>query len=99
MDIRLQLADQVRDLALFNVAIDSKLRGCDLVSLRVRDAYLSSVVFSRAIVMQLKTPRPVQFEITETARESLAATSAQPGSSSRGDRMRVICRCDSTAGS
>jgi hypothetical protein len=56
------LADKARDLALFNLAIDSKLRGCDLVSLRVRDVYQGTVVASRAIVMQRKTHRPVQFE-------------------------------------
>jgi hypothetical protein len=66
--IRLQLAGKVRDLALFNLAIDSKLRGCDLVSLRVRDVYQANVVSSRAIVMQRKTQRPVQFEITEATR-------------------------------
>ena len=71
--IRLQLADKARDLALFNLAIDSKLRGCDLVSLRIRDVYQGSVVSSRAIVMQRKTQRPVQFEITEATRESIAA--------------------------
>jgi integrase len=71
--IRLQLADKARDLALFNLAIDSKLRGCDLVSLRVRDVYQGNVVSNRAIVMQGKTNRPVQFEITETTRASVAA--------------------------
>jgi integrase len=71
--IRLQLAEKPRDLALFNLAIDSKLRGCDLVSLRVRDVYQGSVVSSRAIVMQRKTQRPVQFEITEATREAIAA--------------------------
>ena len=71
--IRLQLADKARDVALFNVAIDSKLRGCDLVSLRVRDVYQGSVVSSRAIVMQRKTQRPVQFEITEATRESICS--------------------------
>ena len=70
--IRLQLADKARDLALFNLAVDSKLRGCDLVSLRVRDVYQGSAVASRAIVMQRKTQRPVQFEITEATRESIA---------------------------
>ena len=60
-------------MALFNLAIDSKLRGCDLVSLRVRDVYQGNMVSSRAIVMQRKTQRPVQFEITETTRESIAA--------------------------
>jgi integrase len=66
--IRLQLADRFRDLALFNLAIDSKLRGCDLVSLRVADVAQGRSVFHRAIVMQQKTPRPVQFEITEQTR-------------------------------
>jgi integrase len=63
----------VRDLALFNLALDSKLRGCDLIALRVRDVYQGSAIASRAIVMQRKTQRPVQFEITETARDSIAA--------------------------
>ena len=71
--IRLQLADKPRDLALFNLAIDSKLRGCDLVSLRFRDVYQGNVVSSRSIVMQRKTQRPVQFDITEATRESIAA--------------------------
>lgn len=71
--IRLQLAAKLRDLALFNLAIDSKLRGCDLISLRVRDVYQGAVIASRAIVMQRKTQRPVQFEITEATRESIAA--------------------------
>ncbi len=53
--IRLQLAKRTRDLALFNLAVDSKLRGCDLVSLRVRDVLQGSGVASRAIVMQRKT--------------------------------------------
>jgi integrase len=68
--IRLQLADKPRDLALFNLALDSKLRGCDLVNLRVRDICQGDVIASRAIVMQRKTQRPVQFEITEAAREA-----------------------------
>jgi integrase len=71
--IRLQLAGKQRDLAMFNLAIDSKLRGCDLVSLRVRDVYQGTLVASRAIVMQRKTQRPVQFEITEPTRDSLSS--------------------------
>ena len=71
--IRLQFAERVRDLALFNLAIDSKLRGCDLVNLRVLDIAQGRSVFSRAIVMQRKTQRPVQFEITEQTRQSVAA--------------------------
>jgi integrase len=71
--IRLQLANKTRDLALFNLALDSKLRGCDLVNLRVRDVSQGGALASRAIVMQRKTQRPVQFEITEPARETVAA--------------------------
>jgi integrase len=71
--IRLQLDHRVRELALFNLAIDSKLRGCDLVGLRVHDVVQGSNVAARAIVMQKKTQRPVQFEITEQTREAVAA--------------------------
>lgn len=71
--IRLQLAGKARDLALFNLAIDSKLRGCDLVSLRVLDIAQGKAVLPRAMVMQHKTHRPVQFEITEQTRQSVAA--------------------------
>ncbi len=63
--VRLQLAEKIRDLALFELAIDSKLRACDLVTLRVRDVAHGDHVSSRAIIMQRKTHRPVQFEITE----------------------------------
>src|SRR3978361_174248 len=69
--IRLQLANKERDLALFNLALDSKLRGCDLVCLRVRDVCLSGAIAHRAIVMQQKTHRPVQFEITEASQDAL----------------------------
>jgi len=71
--IRLQLAERTRELALFNLAVDSKLRSCDLVRLRVKDVAHGDQVASRAIVMQQKTRRPVQFEITEQTRESVAA--------------------------
>jgi hypothetical protein len=66
--IRLQLDHRTRELALFNLAIDSKLRGCDLVSLRVHDVVQGSHVAARAIVMQKKTQRPVQFELAEQTR-------------------------------
>jgi integrase len=69
----LQLAKRCRELALFNLAIDSKLRACDLVSLRVRDVCNGKLVVPRAIVMQQKTQRPVQFEITEPTREAIGA--------------------------
>ncbi len=68
---RLQLADKTRDLALFNLAIDSKLRSCDLVKLRVTDIAHGGQVQSRAMVMQQKTHQPVQFEITEQTRQAL----------------------------
>ena len=71
--IRLQLSKQVRELAMFNLAIDSKLRGCDLVELQVRDISQGSQVLQRAIVMQRKTHRPVQFEITEQTRDAVTA--------------------------
>lgn len=70
--IRLQLGNRARELALFNLAIDSKLRSCDLVKLRLRDVAHGDRIAARAIVMQQKTQRPVQFEITEPTRESLA---------------------------
>ncbi len=71
--IRLQLTNRTRELALFNLAIDSKLRGCDLVELRVKDIAHGNQVASRAIVMQHKTHRPVQFEITEQTRDIVSA--------------------------
>lgn len=70
--VRLQLSNDIRNLALFNLAIDSKLRACDLVKLRVRDIAHGEHVATRAIVMQQKTQRPVQFEITEQTRDALA---------------------------
>jgi integrase len=70
--IRLQISKQIRDLALFNLAIDSKLRSCDLVKIRVRDITHGATVSRRAMVMQQKTGQPVQFEITEQTRESIS---------------------------
>lgn len=71
--VRLQLLKKVRELAMFNLAIDSKLRGCDLVKLRVRDVTHGNQVAPRTMVMQQKTQRPVQFELTEPTREAVAA--------------------------
>jgi hypothetical protein len=71
--IHLQNTHQVRGLAMFNLAIDSKLRGCDLVNLRVRDVTHGNQILSRAMVVQRKTQRPVQFELTEPTRTSVAA--------------------------
>jgi len=70
--IRLELANNSRDLALFNLAIDSKLRACDLVKLKVQDLIHGKGVVSRAIVVQQKTRRPVQFEVTEQTRVSIS---------------------------
>jgi integrase len=58
---------------MFNLAIDSKLRGCDLVSLRVRDVTHADQVLPRAMVVQRKTQRPVQFQLTEPTRSAIAA--------------------------
>ena len=69
--VRLQLFRRARDLALFDLGIDSKLRACDLVRLKVRDICHGDRVAARAIVMQQKTSRPVQFEITESTREAV----------------------------
>jgi integrase len=66
--VRLQLRGRKRDLALFNLAIDSKLRGCDLLRLQVNDVCTSGRVRDRATVVQRKTGRPVQFEITPQTR-------------------------------
>ena len=71
--IYLQNEHHVRDLAMFNLAIDSKLRGCDLVNLLVRDITHGNQILPRAMVVQRKTQRPVQFELTEPTRLAVAA--------------------------
>ncbi|MDZ7661395.1 MAG: tyrosine-type recombinase/integrase [Thiohalophilus sp.] len=63
----------MRELALFNLALDSKLRSCDLVRLRVRDIAHGTQVSKRAMILQQKTQQPVQFEITEQTRQALSA--------------------------
>jgi integrase len=70
---RLQFAANLRELAMFNLALVSKLRACDLTRLQVRDICVGSRVVCRATFMQQKTQRPVQFEITERTRESVLA--------------------------
>jgi hypothetical protein len=62
---KLQIDQQTRDLALFNLAIDSKLRGCDVVALKVEDVAPNGYAVDRATVRQRKTGRPVRFELTE----------------------------------
>jgi integrase len=68
---RLQIQGKQRDLALFNLAIDSKLRSCDLVALRVSDVAVGGSIRERAVIVQQKTGRPVQFELTEQTRDSV----------------------------
>jgi len=77
--IRLELAQNVRDLALFDLAIDSKLRACDLTKLRVHDVAHGNHVVARAMVMQQKTKRPVQFEITAQTRLAVEEWVLQAG--------------------
>jgi len=93
----LQLAGKTRDLALFNLAIDSKLRGCDVVALTVADIAPHGYALDRATVRQRKTGRPVKFELTEQTRESVDAylrTSGKTGGDilfdGRGDGARPL---------
>jgi integrase len=74
-EIRFYLNERrrVRDRALFDLAIDSKLRGCDLVRMKIGDIVSGGQIRARAIVMQQKTSRPVQFELLADARASLLA--------------------------
>jgi integrase len=80
---RLQMAGRARDLAMFNLAIDSKLRGCDVVALRVEDVAPSGYAVERATVRQKKTGRPVRFELTEQTRQAVddyvKASGKKPG--------------------
>jgi integrase len=76
---QLRTAGKVRDLALFNCALDAKLRGCDLVKLRVSDVAPGGIMRDRATVIQQKTGRPVPFEITDASREALSAWLALRG--------------------
>src|SRR5215510_83806 len=68
---KLQIERRVRDLALFNLAIDSKLRGCDVVAVRVADVAPNGYALDRATVRQKKTGRPVRFEVTEQTRQAI----------------------------
>ena len=80
---RLQVEGKTRDLALFNLAIDSKLRGCDVVALKVDDVAPNGYAIDRATIRQKKTGRPVKFELTEQTRQAiddyLKAASKKPG--------------------
>jgi integrase len=68
---KLQIADRKRDLAMFNLAIDSKLRGCDVVALKVEDIAPHGYALERATVRQKKTGQPVRFEVTEQTRQAI----------------------------
>src|ERR1700724_3013237 len=80
---KLQIEGRVRDLAMFNLAIDSKLRGCDVVAIKVDDVAVGGYTADRATVRQKKTGRPVRFELTEQTRQAvdeyLRATNKRPG--------------------
>lgn len=76
---QLRTAGKVRDLALFNCALDAKLRGCDLVKLRISDVAPGGTMRDRATVIQQKTGRPVPFEITDASRDALSAWLALRG--------------------
>src|SRR5688572_14739285 len=104
------MENRVRELALFNLGIDSKLRGSDLVGLKVRDVCHGEQVASRAVVVQRKTQRPVQFEITAATRDAVqkwikraglkSATSCfLAGFTTRHAWARVSTRGSSRAGS
>jgi integrase len=82
--VRLQIGGLERDFALFNLAIDSKLRACDLVALRINDVDAGGRIRDRATVVQRKTGRPVQFEITEPTRAALRDWLARLGPRSGG---------------
>lgn len=76
--VRLEIADNHRDLALFNLAIDSKLRGCGLVKLMLADVHAAGQAKERTSIIQSKTQKPVRFEITEGARKSLLRWMDEP---------------------
>jgi len=71
--LHLQREHRVRDLAMFDLAVDSKLRGCDLVKLRISEVVVNAAARHRATIVQQKTDQPVQLELTEQTRESLIA--------------------------
>jgi integrase len=88
---------RTRDLAMFNLAIDSKLRGCDVVAIKVEDVAPNGYTIERATVRQRKTGRPVKFELTEQTRQAiedhLRASGRKPGEflfASRRQRARCM---------
>jgi integrase len=95
----LLLEGRIRDLALFNLAIDSKLRGCDVVAVKVEDVAPNGYTIDRATVRQKKTGRPVKFELTDQTRQAiddyLKAASKKPGEFLFTGR-RGVCYCLTT---
>jgi integrase len=97
---KLQIEGRVRDLAMFNLAIDSKLRGCDVVAIKGDDVAAGGYTADRATVRQKKTGRPVRFELTEQTRQAvdeyLRATNKKPGeflfSGRRGPQKSITTR-------
>jgi integrase len=89
---KLQIEGKKRDLAPFNLAIDSKLRGCDVVAVRVDDLASSGYAMDRATMREKKTGRPVRFELTDQTRlaidEYLRTTGRKPGQFLFGPRRR-----------
>src|SRR5208337_1641766 len=96
---KLQVEERTRDLALFNVAIDSKLRGCDVVALKVEDVAPNGYTVERATVRQRKTGQPVRFELTEQTRQAIdeyvRAAGKKPGEFLFASR-RIRNRCITT---
>lgn len=92
---KLQMQGRTRDLAMFNLAIDSKLRGCDVVALRVDDIAPSGYAIDRATVRQKKTGQPARFELTEQTREAIdnyiKMTGKKPGELLFNGRARTGC--------
>ena len=96
---RMMVDGRTRDLAMFNLAIDSKLRGCDVVALKVDDVAPNGYTMDRAMVRQRKTGRPVKFELTDQTRQAvddyLRAAGKKPGEFLFSSR-RAIARCMTT---
>src|ERR1700680_1005724 len=86
---KLQIEGRTRDLAMFNLAIDSKLRGCDVVAIRVEDVAAAGYTADRAAVRQKKTGRSVRFELSEQTRQAVEDYSSAANKSPGGFCFRV----------
>jgi integrase len=97
---KLKIEQRTRDLAMFNLAIDSKLRGCDVVAIKVEDVASNGYSVDRATVRQRKTGRPVRFELTEQTRQAvddyIRTAAKKPGeflfTAHRGQEHRMTTR-------